>query len=75
MDEADYVDNRGKKSLANFKKYNIKDAIYNWAESWKQVPLNTLKNALVKLLKTEKVNAKTLDFEGFVDIERPLPPF
>ena len=52
MDEPGYVDTRGKKSLANFKLYNIKDAIYNWAEAWKQVPLNTLKNAWVKLLNT-----------------------
>ncbi|XP_050712598.1 tigger transposable element-derived protein 7-like [Eriocheir sinensis] len=66
MNEPDYVDRRGKKTLENFKSYSIKDAIFNWAEAWKQVPLATLKNAWCKLLKTPKAQALGHDeFEGF----------
>ncbi|QQP58404.1 Uncharacterized protein FKW44_003711, partial [Caligus rogercresseyi] len=42
MDEEGYEDTRGKKTLQRFNTYSIKDAIYNWTEAWKKVPLSTL---------------------------------
>lgn len=65
MDEEGYVDNRGKKTFQNFKAYNIKDAIFNWAEAWKKVPIVTLRNAWCKLLKTPKTPSQPNDFEEF----------
>lgn len=65
MDEEGYEDTRGKKTLENLKAYNIKSAIYNFAEAWKKVPMTTLRNAWCKLLKTPKTPATAHDFEGF----------
>ncbi|QQP39709.1 Uncharacterized protein FKW44_013518, partial [Caligus rogercresseyi] len=69
MDEEGYEDTRGKKTLQSFKTYSIKDAIYNWAEAWKKVPLSTLRNAWCKILKTPKTPPLPTDFEGFGAIE------
>ncbi|XP_063875713.1 tigger transposable element-derived protein 7-like isoform X4 [Scylla paramamosain] len=65
MGEEGYDDNRGKKTREHFKNYNIKDAIFNWAEAWKKVPLNTLRNAWCTMLKAPKIQAGENDFEGF----------
>ncbi|QQP42192.1 Uncharacterized protein FKW44_016785 [Caligus rogercresseyi] len=67
MDEEGYEDTRGKKTLQRFKTYIIKDAIYNWADAWKKVPLSNLRNAWCKILKTPKTPPLPTDFEGFVE--------
>ena len=65
MNHAGYVDCRAKKK-EKFKAYTLKDAIFNWAEAWKKVPLSTLRNGWCKLLKTPKAPAVGKDdFEGF----------
>lgn len=65
MDEESYEDARGKKTLENFKAYTIQNAIYNWAEAWKKVPVTTLRNAWCKILRTPKTPAMPHNFEGF----------
>uniref|UniRef100_A0A6A7FQA5 Tigger transposable element-derived protein 7 n=2 Tax=Hirondellea gigas TaxID=1518452 RepID=A0A6A7FQA5_9CRUS len=35
---------------SNIRSYSIKDAIYNWARAWKEIPQEALKNAWCKLL-------------------------
>ncbi|XP_050712589.1 tigger transposable element-derived protein 7-like [Eriocheir sinensis] len=65
MDEPDYVDTRRRKTIENFNDYKIKDAIFNLAEAWQQVPLATLRHAWCKLLKTPKIpSLGRKEFEG-----------
>lgn len=65
MDEPDYVDTRRRKTMENFNDYKIKDALFNLAEAWQQVPLATLRHAWCKLLKTPKVSSLgRKEFEG-----------
>lgn len=64
MDKDDYVDKRGKKTQKNFTSYTIKDAIFNWAEELKKIPVTTLMNGWCNLLKTPKTPPLKPDFEG-----------
>ncbi|XP_045104416.1 tigger transposable element-derived protein 7-like [Portunus trituberculatus] len=55
-------DTRGKRTLANIKNYNIRAAIYNMYEAWREMKHTTFTNAWKKLMKDEDYCA---DFEGF----------
>nr|XP_045587744.1 tigger transposable element-derived protein 7-like [Procambarus clarkii] len=49
-DERLNKDTRASRTLENFKKYSIKDAIYIWAKQWNELKVTTLKNAWNKIL-------------------------
>ena len=55
------VDNRGERTLANIKRYNIRSAIFNFAAAWQDLRPSVLANSWKKLL--EDVNTET-NFEG-----------
>ena len=55
-------DTRGLRTMANIKNYNIKDAIFNFANAWKKVTEKSISNSWNKLLKGVDPE---LDFEGF----------
>ena len=61
-EEAD-EDQRGELTLQRIRNYSIKDAIYNLADSWKEVSKETLRNCWHKLLKP--ADAPRPDFRGF----------
>ena len=55
-------DTRATQTRVNIKAYNIKSALHNWANAWKDVPIKTLENAWSRLLKGIDLEH---DFEGF----------
>ena len=57
-------DTRGARTLEKIKKYSIKSAIYNLANSWKDLKCTTLANCWNKLL-TQREGDDMADFEGF----------
>nr|XP_045591678.1 tigger transposable element-derived protein 7-like [Procambarus clarkii] len=67
-DERLNKDTRASRTLENFKKYSIKDAIYIWAKQWNELKVTTLKNAWNKILSPvpgENKDEDDYDFEGF----------
>ena len=68
-DDTAEEDTRGADTLAKLKAYNLRDAIYNWAESWQSVKVETLINCWNKLLRG--VSEFGCDFEGF-DTDDPF---
>uniref|UniRef100_A0A0P4VR89 DDE-1 domain-containing protein n=1 Tax=Scylla olivacea TaxID=85551 RepID=A0A0P4VR89_SCYOL len=60
-EEVGKEDTRRAKLLVNFKSYNIRNAVYNWAEAWNNLQSITLSNAWNKLLKGTEVE---VDFTG-----------
>ncbi|MPC63863.1 Tigger transposable element-derived protein 7 [Portunus trituberculatus] len=64
-DEDAYEDNRAKKTCRYFRNYNMRDALFNWAEAWSKVPLNTLRNAWCPVLRAPSIQTGENYFEGF----------
>ncbi|XP_069168380.1 tigger transposable element-derived protein 7-like [Procambarus clarkii] len=67
-DERLNKDTKASRTLENFKKYSIKDAIYIWAKQWNELKVTTLKNAWNKILSPvpgENKDEDDYDFEGF----------
>jgi hypothetical protein len=64
-DEAGSSNNLGEQTLMNLKNYNIKNALFNWASSWKEVKTTTIINAWKKLLTCENDNEQ--DFNEVED--------
>lgn len=60
--DVDDGDTRGARTLENFKAYNIRNAVFNWAEAWHSLNATTLANAWNKLIKGTDVE---VDFAGF----------
>ena len=56
-------DTRGLQTLEKLKAYNIKQAIFNFSEAWKQVKNSTLPNAWKRLL--YDVDVPVVDFASF----------
>lgn len=56
-------DTRGERTLASLRNYNIKSAIHNFADAWKNCKTTTLANAWKKLLYDADV--PVVDFTGF----------
>ena len=56
-------DTRGLRTLEKLKAYNLKQAIFNFSEAWKQVKSSTLANAWKRLL--YDVDVPVVDFTGF----------
>ncbi|XP_050705146.1 tigger transposable element-derived protein 7-like [Eriocheir sinensis] len=56
-------DTRAQRTIANLKRYNLKTAIYNLENAWKQVPPSTLANAWNPLLRGHEDMREV--FEGF----------
>lgn len=52
----------GEQTLINMKNYNIKNALFNWASSWKEVKATTIANSWKKLLNPEDNEEE--DFNG-----------
>ena len=61
--EDEEEDTRGKRTLEKLRAYNLKQAIFNFCEAWKQVKVTTLANAWKRLL--FDVEAPVSDFHGF----------
>ena len=57
-------DTRGARTLENIKKYSIKSALYNLADSWRDIKCTTLANCWNKLLMPREGDDMA-DFEGF----------
>ena len=55
-------DTRAQRTLANYKSYNIRNALENWKDAWNNVKVTTLNNAWNKLLKGTDIE---VDFVGF----------
>ena len=55
-------DTRGLRTLENIKNYTIKSAIFNFANSWKDLKISTLANSWKKLLTGADPD---YEFEGF----------
>ena len=59
--EDELVDSRGKRTLANIKRHNIRSAIFNVAAAWQNLRLSVLANSRKKLLEGENIET---NFEG-----------
>ena len=55
------VDNRGERTLANIKRYNIRSAIFNFAAAWQDLRPLVLANSWKKLLEGQNTDT---NFEG-----------
>ena len=64
--EDGFVDNRGERTLANIKRYNIRSAIFNFAAAWQDLRPSVLANLWKKLLEGE--NTET-NFEGIEAVD------
>ena len=64
--EDGFVDNRGERTLANIKRYNIRSAIFNFAAGWQDLRPSVLANSWKKLLEGE--NTET-NFEGIEAVD------
>nr|XP_045600957.1 tigger transposable element-derived protein 7-like [Procambarus clarkii] len=67
-DKRQGTDSRGQATLERYKKYSIKEGIYNWAKVWDEVQESTLRNCWKKLLlldHADEVTEEEMDFEGF----------
>ena len=64
-EDSDEEDTRGQRTLEKVASYNLRNAIYNWAEAWKALKPSTLANAWKKLLGNG--GATQQDFGGFED--------
>ena len=64
--EDGFVDNRGERTLANIKRYNIRSAIFNFAAAWQDLRPSVLANSWKKLLEGE--NTET-NFEGIEAVD------
>ena len=61
--EDEEEDTRGQRTLEKLRAYNLKQAMYNFCEAWKQLTVSTLANAWKRLL--FDVEAQVVDFDGF----------
>jgi hypothetical protein len=55
-------DARGKSTLQNIRNYNIKSAVFNWGDAWREVKVSVLANCWKKILADAE---PVYDFEGF----------
>ena len=62
-EEDEEHDTRGLRTLERLRNYNLRHAIFNFCEAWKQVKVSTLANSWKRLLKD--VETPIVDFDGF----------
>ena len=64
------MDNRGERTLANIKNYNIRSAIYNFAAAWQDLSVSALSTSWNKLIADgdTKVNFEGCQAEDFLHI-------
>ena len=66
-EDSDEEDTRGQRTMEKVASYNLRSAIYNWADAWKALTPTTLANAWKKLLGNG--GEVQQDFTGFANEE------